>query len=305
MTCYGSYIDTFYNYCWPSLLSEGNLPALRKERDVAIVIHTDEAGMDKFEGVGKTFLGNMQGDKYDLLGRHQHQDLKTAKEHGADYSCLMPDNIYSENCFANILKLVDCGHQAIVRLLPSTTMEDMSPLLDKYRNRNVLSVPGVDLATLALANLHRGVNCWRATGGNYPQIHVIVWEGKDVVHQHSPHVTPMYIANEVIHADESELPIDSNIDKVIIGDIYCPKSGDDAVIIEISPRNNREPDTTRVDLNEFCRIFNFNTRNSKRQLQVFVDGTIDPINREMLGDHYWNDVEISEQKAIIVRALGG
>lgn len=303
MTCYGSYIDTFFQYCWPSLQTAGNLPLLRKHRDVEILIHTDHYGMDKFDFVGNATLDNMQGDKYDILGRHQHEDLKMAKEVGADYSCLMPDNVYSENCFAGILKMIERGCTGIVRLLPSTTMEDISPVLDGYRRDSILAVPASDLATLGLVHLHPGVRCWRASDAGYPHTHVVVWDAKDTLHQHSPHCTPVYIANEAICVDDSILPIDSNIDRVIMGIISCPRAEDEAVIIEVTPRDNRKPNDKHVDLQEFCRIFKHNTRGSLRQLQVFYSGTIDPINRTMLPGSYWKLPGIIAQKNSIVHAI--
>lgn len=308
VTVYGSYIDTFLKYCIPSLLAEGNFPALSKERHIIINVHTDLAGRalltDKLANIDHVEWGITpdvikSDDKYEQLGRHQNADLREAKRISADYHCLMPDFIYSHNCFANVLR---SPHKAICRLVLSTSQEQMLPSLRPYFI-DTLSISAEALATLALKHIHPGVKHWLATKEGYPASHVIVWEGQNTLHMCSPHCTPVYIAHEVNNAGNYVLPLDGILDRIIKGEIYCTKPSDEIVIAEISPDKGRKPDEARVDLNEFCRCMKWDINDSFMQLHVFNSETIDPICRKLLGDTWWNDVEISVEKNKVVTEM--
>lgn len=301
MSAWGSHIDYFLQYGLPSLMSDGNLPALSKEYEIGINIHTDKAGMEKLSKVDMPFMlysDVTDENKYHQLGRHQHKDLRNAKNVGADYHLLMPDFVYAEDCFAGVLDKIKEGHTAIARLVLSTVMETISPSLRIPRSAK-------ELTTLALNNIHHGVRGWFVVGNGYPNTHVMAWAGKDTITMCSPHCTPVYIANEVIHIDDTNLPLDGILDKVIIGDIYFPEADDGIVIIEMAPEASREFNDKRVDLTEFIRIMKSDTGESLRQYHFFNQETVDPIYRELVGGDYWNEVEISEQKRIVLEKLMG
>lgn len=285
-------------------MAEGNIPALAKEREIFLYIHTDESGFSRLSNELRipnyvSFhcrIDVYPEEKYSQLGRHQQHDLKSSKETGADYHLLMPDFIYSDNCFAGVLKAVERGHKAIARLVVSTTMETILPELNKPRS-------AIDLATLSLQHIHKGVKHWLVNGVGLPNTHVLAWEGKNTLTMCSPHQTPVYIANEVIKISDGKVSLDAILDKVIEGDIYCPIPDDGIVIIEVSPKDSRESNDKKIDLKEFCRIFKCDVGNSLKQLEIFKSKTVDRINRKALGDVFWNDVEISEQKSIVDRKL--
>lgn len=298
VTVYGAFhTRMFLDHCWPSLMSLGNLDALRKERDVGVIIHTDKYSAPFLKNVPFPILDVIAGeDKYEQLGRHQHYDLRIAKEHGADYHLLMPDFVYSENCFAGVLKAISHGHKAVARLVVSTVQEDIC----KELNPN-MSAKG--LATLSLKHIHPGVKHWFAEKDSYPNTHVLAWETKDTLRMCSPHCTPVYIANEVIKLPSEQLPLDCILDKVIEGPIYFPKPEDEIVIIELSPKYSRETNDKRIDLEEFVRIMKTDTKGSAKQLQIFNEETVDSINRSALGDKYWDENEIAKMKKLVLNGL--
>lgn len=301
LTAWGRYLDLFFDYGLPSLMAEGNLPELAKYREIIFNIHTDKEGYKKllyskipYLWYAKTDVTNE--DKYEQIGRHQNDDLRTAKEIGADYHLCLPDFIYSDNCFKGIIEAVERGHKAIVRLVMSTVQEDMLPELDRPRS-------AIDLATLAFKHRHPGISNWFISPKGYPQTHVVAYVAKDTIRMQSPHCSPVYIANEVIHTG-SDVCIDAILDQVIIGDIYCPKPQDGIVMIEVSPRDSRRPQYNCVELGEFCRIFRWDTKNSPRQHYIFEQETVDAIDRKALGDNnYWGDIEIERMKETIYNAL--
>lgn len=303
MSAWGSYVDTFFRYTFPSLNAEGNLPALKKHFDVGFVVHTDKENAPRFAEKGMaTFCDVGEGDKYEIIGRHQNHDLTLAKITGADYHCLMPDFVYSNNCFKGVLEAIKNGHKAITRLVVSTSQEEMSSALRPYFI-DTLSISAEALATLSLKYIHPGIKHWLATKEGYPNTHVLAWEGRNTLHMCSPHQSPVYIANEVINPVPFCIPIDCILDQVIVGDIYCPKPDDGIVIVEISRNDSRNNEDKRIDLNEFSRIFKWDTKGSFRQLSIFNEETVDPICRRMLGESWYNDVEISIEKSNVVNAL--
>lgn len=297
MTCYGQrYLHSFLNYTLPSLLSEGNLPTLIKSRDVRLVIHTDAEGEKIFHERGLPVVADVVPmDKYELIGKHQHFDLALAKEKGADYHLLMPDFVYSGDFFKNMLKAAE-KHTAITRLVVSTAQETIWPFLK-------VGMPAKELATLSLQHMHPGIRHWLMPEGGLPNNHVIVWETEHTLRMCSPHQTVVYIANEAIKLDDSNVSLDAILDKVIDGPIYCTKPEDEMVIIEISPKDSRQPNDRAVDLKEFTRVFKWNTKNSAKQFEIFQEETIDPINREVLSSDWWNDIDISRQKSIVMAAI--
>lgn len=303
MTCYGDHIDTFLNVCLPSLMAEGNLPSLAKERDIMFSIHTKKEDLSRLMGCVEYRWGitcdATESEKYSQLGYHQNSDLQKAKKLGADYICLMPDYVYSENCFRGILKALDRGHKAIGRLVVSTKMEPMLSALKP-------NISAKELATLSLMHIHSRIRNWLITPTGYPATHVIAYVGKDTLSMHSPHIHPVYIANEVIKSSAATAPLDCALDSIIEGDIYCPQPEDGIVIVELTPEANGKPQLAVIDENEFLRVFRWDTNNSAKQLAIFKQGTVDAIDREMIGnDNYWTNEEISGMKDRVSKLLKG
>lgn len=301
MTVFGEHhLNMWEQYCLPSLMAEGNLSALAKERNILINIHTDKEGFARLFGKipydVRVSVDVDDSEKYAQIGRHQIQDLREAKKLGADYHLLMPDFVYSENCFAGILSAADNGHKAIARLVVSTVAETIVPELNRPRS-------AIDLATLAFQNRHPGIRNWFINDKGYPGTHVIAWVGKDTIRMSSPHCSPVYIANEVIHLTDSNLPLDCILDKVIVGDIYCPKPDDGIVIIELSPELARKPQYECVELKEFCRIFRWDTKDSPRQFEIFKEETVDAVHNDAIGDNYWKDLDIENTKKLVYDAI--
>ena len=292
-TVYGQrYLHSFLNYTWPSLLSEGNFSALSKVREVRLLIHTDQATAPYLSEKGFTCVADiMEGDKYEQLGYNQRVDLRIAKEKGADYHLLMPDFVYSGDFFTGMLKASE-KHKAITRLVVSTCQEKIWPHLK-------VGMTAEELATLSLKYIHPGIKHWLMPKEGLPNTHVLAWQTENTLRMCSPHQTVVYIANEAIKLADSNLPLDCILDKIIEGDIYCTQPEDGMVIIELSPKDSRKLNDKVIDLPEFARIFKWDTKNSQKQFEIFQKETVDPVNRKALGCQYWNDLEISRQKAIV------
>lgn len=303
MTVYGSHIGTFLNYCLPSLMAAGNLPTLATEREIIFNIHTKKEDLSRLMGCTKykweIHCDAIDSEKYSQLGYHQNADFQMAKKMGADYVCLMPDYIYSENCFKGILRALQRGHKAIGRLVVSAKMEPIITVLKP-------NISAKELATLSLMHIHSRIRNWLVTPTGYPATHVIAYVGKDTLSMHSPHIHPVYVSNEVMNNSNEDSPLDSILDKIIDGDVYCPKPEDEIVIVELTPEANGKPQLAVVDEKEFLRIFKWDTNDSIKQIAIFEQGTVDAIDREMIGnDNHWTDEQIYNIKKIVSNALRG
>lgn len=302
MSAWGEHLELFLKYGLPSLMTPGNLPALAKERQIILKIHTDKEGFNRVLESKVPYLwcekiDITDEDKYLQLGRHQNADLKHAKDSFSDYHCLLPDFVYSENCFSGILNAIARGHKAITRLIVSTVQEDILSELGRPRS-------AVDLATLSFQHIHPGVRNWLITEKGYPGTHAVAWIGKDTLTMCSPHQALVYAAHEVINPIDSNLPLDCILDQVVIGEFYCPKPEDQIVIIEISPRESRKPEYACVSLEDFCQIMKCNTKNSFRQWALFNEETVDRIDRKKIGTtNYWSDGNIVKSKETMHNAL--
>jgi len=328
------YLGIFTNYCLPSLLAEGNLFALQKQRQTILFIHTDPAGKETIERaeitrrmkeMGVIILyqmvneqliarfGDGPSNKYWHLGMVQSLDLHLAKTLNADYHLLMPDTIYSNNHFAGILKLATEGKLAITRLLLSTAMESIGPRVDRFRSDGIISIPAADLAALSVAHIHAASRPWIVTNKDIAtegsNTHIVVWEGKETLHILSPHQTILYIDRHVIHDIPKRffMTLDSELDKIIPEQcpIYCPKPEDEVGLIELTSENQRPTEPPRSSIAEFCRNFWYGgSEGSTAYLKFFNEDIIDGVNREQIpGRSYMQEADIAAAKAMIKDAV--
>ncbi len=327
------YIKILLDYCLPSLLTEGNLGILCKERQLIILVHTDEEGKELLENsdsvqkvrakgamiiykmvnpqLTKYFADNPDY-KYWHLGMIQSLELYLAKTLDADYHILMPDSIYSNNHFAGLLRAVERGHKAILRLMLSTRMEGVCPKVEAYRKDGVISIPAADLTSLSLDNVHSASRAWIVTNNNIekemPNIYVLVWEGRDAAYTSSPHQTLLYLDREISRGIPKRyfITLDSELDKIIPENvpIYCPKIEDEICLIEMTSEKQRPRELKWSSLTDFCRSFWFGTQGSMKYWRIFDQENIDPINREMIPERgYMSETDIRKAKKTIQDAL--
>jgi hypothetical protein len=305
------YINMLLKYCLPSLLSEGNLGILCKERQPILYVHTNQECINIIEAaevvqrikamgvilqyrlVREDLIKHFFEDPtytYWYLGLMQSLDLYYAQSLSADYHLLLPDTVYSDQHFAGILRAVSRGHKAITRLIISTRMEGICPLLDTYWHDGVITIPAADLAALSVLHIHSASEAWNVTNKNIAiessNSHVVLWEGKDKLYIYSPHQTILYLDNELIQKLPQRyfMTLDSELEKIIPTDIqiYCPKAEDAICLIEATSETQRPTKLVRNTISGFCRGFWFATQNSLAYWRIFNEAVIDPLNRDML-----------------------
>jgi hypothetical protein len=327
------YMHLLLNYCLPSLLAEGNLPALCAERQPIFFIHTNaeckqtleqSEMLQRLKSLGVmvhyrmldpsliALFKNNPNFCYWHLGLVQSLDLFVAKATGADFHLLLPDQIYSAHHFAGLLRVANQGHHAITRLGLSTRLEGICPAVEAYRREGAISIPAADLASLSVAHIHSASWSWIATNKNLanelPNACMIAWEGPDQLHLLSPHQTILYLDRELLGklAPRFFITLDSELAKIIPEscELYCPRKEDGLYLVEVTPESVRPAKQVRFSIAEFCRTFWFSANGSMSYWRFFDEGIIDALNRDMLQDRpYMKEADISHLKRTLKNIL--
>lgn len=326
------YLHLFLHYCLPSLMAQGNLPALCKQRQPVLLIHTNPQGKARLEAADITHAATTLGVlivyrmidetlvnrfddhpdfKYWHLGMVQSLDLYFAKVLDADYHLLMPDTVYSAGHFSGLLNAVSRGHPVITKIAYRTRLQGVCPALEDYRKDGVISIAAADLAALGIRHLHTDAAPLfltnKAIATQLPNVHVVIWEGRDTLHLLSPHQTILYLDRAVLRrmAKRYFLTLDSELDKIVPEDfpVYCPKADDAMHLIEISPGDPRPAKPSQLTVKEFSRMFWANA-GSLAYWRFFAEDVIDPLNRRLLpGRDYMDDRAIQRAKQQLRKEL--
>lgn len=284
LLCWGeSYISNLLHFCFASLLAEGNIPSLSKERDIIIAIHTDEKSAEiiskhsvthrlllhgvhlQYFLLSDNLISTVNSDpnnKYWLLGVSQTLHMLYAKRLNADLHVSAPDEVYSSEFFSNILQKVRAGAKVITQSTFRSDIDKMLPLIEGYRKDSIISINTPQLAAHALNNAHPSVERVkinnRPSNLHWPASHQLLWEGEDVLHVVCPHQHPVFISAEIIFRlkDRYYHTLDSELEKIVPEDcpVECPKAVDNMMMVELSPADQFPPQPY-VDIEQYCNHF--------------------------------------------------
>ena len=335
-SCWGeSYLDSFLRFCLPSLLANGNLPFLAKNRNVIINIHTDLNGETKLKSskiikdlkkldihvkyqiLNKNLLKTISLDlnnRYWHIGMTQSLDLYLAKKLNADFHLLMPDTIYSDMHFSGIINAVDRGNEVITSLGLSTIKEKIILEIEKYRDKkNKIVIPTCDLASLSINNIHPASESWISTNCDnateLPNLFMIAWEAEKSIHIMSPHQTILFLSRNVTKNIPTRLfmSLDSELDAIIPKNIrtYLPQKQDEIFLVEMtSVKQVRYVGNKKNSISEFCRQFWAASQNSRGYLRFCESDAQIPLNRAMLIDRdFMSDQDIVNKKLTLLDSI--
>lgn len=252
------YIDTFLDLCIPSLLSPDNINALTGR--TRLIIHTDAASFNylllnikKIEDYGIELeiriipqelidmVPERRCNKYWLLGTCQHLYLKYARHNGMGFHMLMPDHLYSDRYFPNLLRLAD-RHLSIAQSSLNTDIDGVRKIMGLYRVGDTITVDSYMLNNIALMNLHEGIKPVimnnRDILTDIPCSSFMIFLGKDFFCTFSPHMSIAYLSPQALenlpmmlhNALDTHLPWQAP-------DFYVPTPEDDMSYIELSAKS--------------------------------------------------------------------
>ncbi len=191
--CWGdSYSEKVKNYLLPSLLSDGNLPAIAKQHETTLLIHCDLDAKKKliassvmkdikkyaaveflvlpnslmqsynanFKNSRSLFLKRLIGIrsnvKYFLLGGLQTQALEIAMKHKAYISFLMPDFVLSNGFLSKILSTIK-NKKVVGASAFRTDSRKVSNDLEAFfenKEKTRLAIPANALKELQINHMH-------------------------------------------------------------------------------------------------------------------------------------------------------
>lgn len=306
LLAYGKeYLKKCIDLMLKSLMSEGNLPTLCKEKQPIFYIQTDKAGKETLENapiVGKikelgvlfeyVIIPDSLIEQIDiqsiywLVGAAATVGIEYARANNAVFHHSYPDIIYSNNFFSELLRLSK-GHKSILSPAHRTDEAVLIPNLKPYENDECLSIPSSDLVALSLNCLHM---CHYPTLINnrphmwsYPQHHYIMWETHEFVHFNCPHLNAIWLSAETISKAPQRfyISLDSELDFMCEGEnYYIPQENDDLYLIEFSNQGKAKVEDLYVDHTNYANYF-WKLSTNRDNFKFFVRGMKLRINRDI------------------------
>ena len=170
MVCFDEFFtDIFLDLTLPSLLAEGNLPYFAKHYPTTIEILTDKNGKEKLDAHPLTDVlkrsvkvdyvlidTNISVHKYASLSFWQNITIRKVQHSGESLGFLIPDGVWSNNCFVQIVDALSSGKKAFFWAPLRAAHDSLTPIFkDGYRLPDgSIDISGRDLATLGLQNLN-------------------------------------------------------------------------------------------------------------------------------------------------------
>lgn len=311
------FISRFLRLCIPSLLAEGNLPALNT--GILLVLHTDKAGVEplqkgtkKLEKYGvKTEIRIIPEDilammpegylnKYWLLGTCQTFYLQYARRIGIGFHMLMPDHVYSQNYFHRVAVLSKT-HDAILQSSISGDITHAEIDLKKYKKGQMLSISAKSLMDITFKYMHRQLapvlmNS-RDVMTDMPLSHFIIWVGKNSIRCYSPHTSVAWFSAKITAKAVPRLysALDTQVPYYLEGVTpYIPTLEDDMAFAEFSD-DTKHGAHDSVAFSEFCLRFWTATYFNDGHLKLLATANVFPTSERRFGYMEDADIELAMQ----------
>lgn len=290
-----------------SLMAEGNLPTLCKEKHVILHIQTDEVGKLRIENSENPIVAKMKEigvdfqyafipnslmqliDKesvYWLVGAAATVGLEYARVNNAAFHHSYPDIIYSDKFFSELLRLSKT-HKSILSPAHRSDQKVILNEIKKYETAESISIPSPDLVALSLNCLHM---CHWPTLVNhrpgmwcYPQHHYLLWETHQNVHFNCPHLNAIWLSAETVAKTPQRfyISLDSELDFVCEGEnYYIPQEMDDLYLVEFSNQGKMKVDDVYLDSTNYAHYF-WKLSTNRDNLKFFTRGMKLRINRDI------------------------
>ena len=316
LLCYGKlYINKALGYMLKSLMTQGNLPALCKEKQVIFHVQTDENGrldfeaspiIQKIKDLGAKFEYCIMPDSlvteidmtsvYWLVGAAATLGIEYARTCNAAFHHCFPDIIYSDNFFAEIIRLSKF-HASILAPGHRSDEAALLPSLKPYETNDVISVPSPDLVALELNAVHMaqwpGIVNNRPSHWSYPQSHNIIWETPNTIYLNCPHLNAWWLSKDVIAKSPQRfyISLDSELDFLCEGDnFYIPQVCDSLYLVEFSNQGKQKVEDVYLDAANYAGYFwNLSTNRDNfkffvRTMQLRINRNVRPIPANIMDE---------------------
>lgn len=299
------YTKKCIEYTFKSLMSEGNIPELCKEKQVIFHIQTDEVGkltfehepiIEKMKALGAHFEYAIIPDGlmkqidstsvYWLVGAAATLGIEYARKSNAAFHHSYPDIIYSDKYFTELLRLSKLSPSI---LGPAHRSDEtmLLPAIKEYEKDDTISVPSADLVALGLNYVHM---ChWPTIVNNrpamwsYPQTHSLIWETHETVHFNCPHLNALWLSADVIAKIPQRfyISLDSELDFLCEDEnYYIPQENDDLYLLEFSNQGKQKVEDMYYDAPNYAGYF-WRLSTNRDNFKFFIRGMKLKVNRSV------------------------
>ncbi len=299
------YTKKSLDYMLKSVMTDGNLPALCKERQVIFHVQADEMAkklleeapiVTKIKALGVHFEYVIAPDSlmkqidvssiYWMVGATATLGLEYARKSNAAFHHCYPDIIYSNNFFSELLR-ISKEHSSILAPAHRTDEAVILPSIKPYEKDDVISIPTADLTALGLNAIHMchwpSIINNRPAVWSYPQTHSLIWETHQFMHFNCPHLNAWWLSEEVVAKSPERfyISLDSELDFLCEGeDFYIPQEKDDLYLIEFSNQGKQKVDDLYLDPPNYAMYF-WKLSTNRDNFKFFIRGMKLPINRNI------------------------
>lgn len=160
------YTDFFLDFCLPSLLADGNFPAIRHRKDSTFIIHTSAADAEKIKDSKALRAASASVDvdlrviditaipPHELLSGCHDDAITTADSLGRPIVFLSPDTVWSNNTFEAIDAAIASGKRVLFLPNVRAVKEDSLELLRTLPREGRIDINPRELMSLAIRHLH-------------------------------------------------------------------------------------------------------------------------------------------------------
>lgn len=299
------YTEKCLSIAFKSLMTEGNLIALCKERQIIFYIQTDEGTrltiesalvVARMKAIGvhfeyaiipETLMKTIDiSSVYWLVGAGATLGIEYARKCRAAFHHSYPDIAYSNNFFSELLRLSK-SFPSILAPAHRTDESVFLPALKSYEKDNCIDIPCADLVALGLNAVHM---ChWPTIVNNrpamwvYPQTHSLIWETHEFMHFNCPHLNALWLSEDVIAKSPQRfyISLDSELDFLCEGEnYYIPQENDDLYLVEFSNQGKQKVEDLYFDATSYG-IYFWRLSTNRDNFKFFIRGMKLKINRNI------------------------
>jgi hypothetical protein len=137
----------------------------------------------------------------------------------------------------------------------------------------------------------------------FPTSHQLIWQGRDRLHVHCPHMNPVYISPELCAAAPTQYfsIIDANLPYIFGDEFYVPTVSDDMAFLEVSD-DSKAAVTERVSMERFAAVCRSNLKFRTIYMPYFERGCEVPIRPQ---EKFLTEADIKQRHKAVCDAILG
>ena len=218
-----TYLDLLERYLLPSLMADGNLPAISKT--VTVIWHIFTTKQDRLRLLQNPMFKRLQAvsqvrfeeiasdivalatanNRYWLYGGLTQTSIRLAQRMRADIHFVNPDTVYSRDFFTALYRLADTEQsRCVLSNSFRTNRESVCPALEAHRAEDGRITLGAgELHSLGLQHMHQAsrrvfVTADELKGEYLPRSTLLMWLEPGALVVRTAHYQPMFISSKLL-----------------------------------------------------------------------------------------------------------